>query len=155
MFKHGDKINVDKHTNIQIIWPDKTLLNENVLNNNSIVCKVNYKEKSILFTGDIEEIAEKEIVKKYGALLKSDILKIAHHGSKTSSSEELLNLVKPAISVIGVGKNNKFGHPNNNVLDRLKNLNSEIYRTDKNGEIILKLYKNQIFVNTTVKGKGD
>lgn len=78
----------------------------------------------MLFTGDIEEIAEKQILEEYENTntLKSSILKVAHHGSKTSSIESFLEVVNPKIALIGVGKNNTFGHPNNYVIERLNNL---------------------------------
>ena len=77
----------------------------------------------MVFTGDIEEIAEKKILPEYKnnlRMLNSTILKIAHHGSKTSSMQEFLEAVKPKIVLIGVGENNKFGHPNKEVLERLE-----------------------------------
>ena len=78
----------------------------------------------MLFTGDIEEVAEKQILHNYknSRILDSTILKVAHHGSKTSSIQEFLELVKPKIALIGVGDKNKFGHPNNDVIERLQNL---------------------------------
>ncbi len=86
--------------------------------------KLNYNNFTMLFTGDIEKIAEEEIVNKYIKTnkLHSKILKIAHHGSKTSSIQEFLELVKPQIALIGVGENNNFGHPSDDVLKRLENL---------------------------------
>ena len=124
-----DVINIDKYTNIQILSPiDNSMITENGMNNNSIVCKLNYKQFSMLFTGDIEEITEKQILEKYKNNLKifnSDILKVAHHGSKTSSTIEFIKRVKPQIAVIGVGKNNKFGHPNDEVIKRLENIRSK------------------------------
>ena len=90
-------------------------------------------------------IAEKEILKQYkdnSQLLNSTILKVAHHGSKTSSTKEFLETVKPKISLIGVGENNKFGHPNEDVIKRLDEINSKIYRTDKMGEISISVDKN-------------
>ena len=122
--KAGDMINIDKSSYFYILWPTNELIKENILNNNSIVAKFIYNNKSILFTGDIEEIAEKKIITKYQKtnLLKSDILKVAHHGSKSSSIEEFLSLVKPKIALIGVGESNSFGHPNLGVLIRLKEL---------------------------------
>lgn len=68
-------------------------------------------------------------------MLKATILKVAHHGSKTSSIQEFIQTVKPQIALIGVGQNNTFGHPNEKVLERLKNYGVKIYRTDQNGEI--------------------
>ena len=119
----GDKLNIEKDLYFNILWPDKNaFISENALNNNSIVCKLNYKNFSMIFTGDIEEIAEKKILEKYKNkpnLLKADTLKVAHHGSKTSSTEEFVEAVKPKIALIGVGENNSFGHPNDNVLERL------------------------------------
>lgn len=75
----------------------------------------------MLFTGDIEETAEMGIVTIYNAL-NSDILKVAHHGSNTSSTLDFLEAVKPRISIIGVGRDNKFGHPNEEVLKRLESI---------------------------------
>ena len=79
----------------------------------------------MLFTGDIEEIAEKQILKEHKNklnILDSTILKVGHHGSKTSSTKEFIEEIKPKIALIGVGKNNKFGHPNDEVIERLENL---------------------------------
>ena len=125
----GDKLSIEKDLYFDILWPDKNnFISENALNNNSIVCKLNYKNFSMIFTGDIEEIAEKKILEKYKNkpnLLKADTLKVAHHGSKTSSTEEFVEAVKPKIALIGVGENNNFGHPNDNVLERLTKIRRE------------------------------
>lgn len=119
----GDKLSIEKDLYFDIMWPDKNnFISENALNNNSIVCRLNFKKFYMIFTGDIEEIAEKKILEKYKNkpnVLKADILKVAHHGSKTSSTEEFIDAVKPKIALIGVGENNTFGHPNDNVLKRL------------------------------------
>ena len=125
--KMKDKIILEKDITIQILWPNvNNYITENILNNNSMVCKFCYKNFSILFTGDIEESAEKEILQIYKNtnFLKSTILKVAHHGSKTSSTEDFLKAVSPQIALIGVGKNNKFGHPNDNILERLQFIRS-------------------------------
>lgn len=130
----------DKKTKIEVLFPNLGHeVSENKINNNSLVFKMYYDDISILFTGDIEEEAEKVLVELYSEKLNSNILKVGHHGSKTSSTEEFINCVKPEISLIGVGKNNNFGHPNGDVLDRLQNYGSKVYRTDKDGEIILKV----------------
>lgn len=114
---------IDKSTYIDVLWPQNSLIQENILNNNSIVCKLVYRQSSILFTGDIEEIAEKQIISLYGLnTLKSTVLKVAHHGSKSSSIEDFIARVKPKIALIGVGENNKFGHPNEGVVHRLMRL---------------------------------
>lgn len=128
--KAGDIIQIDKKCSLNVLFPTDELISANVLNNNSIVAKFCYKQNtktsefSMLLTGDIEEIAEKQIIAMYEQtnILNSTILKVAHHGSKTSSIQEFLDLVKPKISVIGVGANNKFGHPNEGVIERLNNI---------------------------------
>ena len=99
-------MNIEPNIKLDILWPDtKTKITHNVLNNNSLVFQLTYKNSSILFTGDIEEIAEKAILRKYAKnkrILKSNILKVAHHGSKTSSTKEFLQAVNPQIALIGV-----------------------------------------------------
>lgn len=125
--KAGDKISIDKQCSFDILFPEQELISSNVLNNNSIVAKFKYKPKNskeftILLTGDVEKIAEDKLVDKYKSSLKSDILKVAHHGSKTSSTQELLDAVRPQIALIGVGTNNKFGHPNQSTLEKLEQL---------------------------------
>ena len=102
--KRGDRIYFDKSTYVDILWPNAELIEDNMLNNNSIVMSLNYESFKMLFTGDIEEEAEEKIVRLYNSTnyLKADVLKIAHHGSKTSSSESFLELVKPKIALIGV-----------------------------------------------------
>lgn len=137
----GQRINIENDLHIDVLWPDsKNIITENVLNNNSLVCKLIYKNFNILFTGDIEEIAEQSIISKYSDkldILKATVLKVAHHGSKTSSITELLNAVKPKIALIGVGKDNKFGHPSDITLRNLEIIGCKIYRTDQHGEIII------------------
>ena len=136
--KNNDKIKIEKNLCFNILWPDvNNMINENSINNNSMVFKLKYKSFSMLFTGDIEKIAENEIIQKYRDknILKSNIIKIAHHGSKTSSTDEFLELVNAKEALIGVGKNNKFGHPNQETLEKLEAKKIRIYRTDENGEI--------------------
>lgn len=151
----GDVIKIDKKVFFEVLWPDKEeLISENSLNNNSVVCKLRYNNFSMLFTGDIEEIAEKKILYKYKNTrsLNSNILKVAHHGSNTSSVKEFLDEVKPKISVIGVGLNNKFGHPNDEVINRIEEIGGIVYRTDKMGEITIKVSpKGVIKVNKLIK----
>lgn len=163
LVQEGDKVQIDKEINITILFPQAAFIPENILNNNSIVAKLEWKNSSgevisnILLTGDIEQIAEEKLVEKYQNtnILNATILKVAHHGSKSSSIQPFLDLVKPKIALIGVGKNNHFGHPNEGVLQRLENLNTIIFRTDKNGEINLKIDKNgKIQVKTKISIKN-
>ena len=123
----GNTINIDKNTYLDILWPEEKQITDNVLNNNSLIVRLCYKNFKMLFTGDIEEIAEQKLLQKYEKTekLTADILKVAHHGSKSSSIAEFLEKVNPRIALIGVGKNNKFGHPNAGVLDRLNMLRNK------------------------------
>ena len=120
--KAGNKIIIDDVI-FYILWPIEKSIEENILNNNAMVMKLQYKDFSILFTGDIEAVAEKEILDKYRNklnILKSTVLKVAHHGSKSSSTEEFLKVVDSKVALIGVGENNMFGHPHNQVIERLE-----------------------------------
>lgn len=122
----GDRINIEKNLYFDVLWPDyNNLITENAMNNNAIVCKLVYGQFSVLFTGDIEETAEKKVLELYEEkleVLKATILKVAHHGSKSSSISGFLEAVSPQIALIGVGANNLYGHPSNEVLKRLDEL---------------------------------
>lgn len=150
--RSGDEIRI-KDLAFKILHPKskENQISENPLNNNAIVCMVKYKNRRILFTGDIEKVAENEMVKEYTNGLKADILKVGHHGSKTSTTKEFLDLINPSVALIGVGKNNKFGHPNEDVIKRLEEKNIQIYRTDEMGEISVIIDKNgKIKINTHI-----
>ena len=108
-------------------------------NDNSNVIYMELNSYKFLFMGDASVTTEKEILKDYD-LPKIDVLKVGHHGSKTSSSEEFIDTIDPKYSIISVGKDNKFGHPNKEVLENLKE--SKIYRTDKKGTITFRLGNN-------------
>lgn len=153
----GEKVSIEDNLYFDIIWPfSDNMISDNSINNNSLVCKVNYKNYSMLFTGDIEAIAEKAILKKYSKnlnILKSDILKVAHHGSKTSSITEFIEKIKPKYAIIGVGEDNKFGHPSDSTIQNLEKANIRIYRTDKMGEIEIKTNGKEIKINEFLKCK--
>ena len=144
----GNKIQIETNLYFYVLWPTSTnMISNNAINNNSLVCKLVYKNLSMLFTGDIEEIAEKVILSKYvnkQEVLNADILKVAHHGSKSSSIKEFINAVNPKYAVIGVGKDNKFGHPSEKTLETLNDKNVKIYRTDISGEIMIIIDGNKV-----------
>ncbi|MBP3284198.1 MAG: MBL fold metallo-hydrolase [Clostridia bacterium] len=106
------------------------------LNNASIVIRLVYGEQSYLFTGDAEKAIEYQMMDS-GLTLKSNVLKVAHHGSNTSSLEKFILAVDPDIAVISVGKDNSYGHPHEKIVNRLNRLNIKTYRTDENGTIII------------------
>lgn len=105
------------------------------LNNYSLVLKFTHKDNSFLFVGDIESKAEKDILKK-NYDLSADVLKVAHHGSSTSSTKNFLDAVGAKYGVIEVGSPNTYNHPNDDVLALLKRVGMEIYRTDENGNVV-------------------
>ena len=105
---------------------------EDNLNNDSIVLKMNYKNIKFLFMGDATTSVEKEIMNDD---LKADILKVGHHGSNTSTSSDFLKKVKPSYAIVSVGLNNTYNLPSSKIIDRLKKQNISVYRTDESGTI--------------------
>ena len=134
------ELNIDK--NKLYFLQTKEYDNEND-NSNVIYTKLNGYE--FLFMGDASSTTEKEILDKYN-LPEIDVLKVGHHGSKTSSSKEFINEINPKYSIISVGKNNRYGHPNKEVLNNLEN--SKIYRTDQDGSIMFKIKNNKLKIET-------
>jgi competence protein ComEC len=130
----GQKIKTPK-ISLKILHPFENLAGKKFKNNNntSIVARLSFKDNSFLFTGDIYQSVEKKLI-IFGQNLNSDVLKVSHHGSKTSSSKEFLEKVLPKIAIIQVGKN-IYGHPHKEVLKRLKEKNIKILRTDEVGDI--------------------
>ena len=114
-------------------------------NDNSSVIYFNYLNNKFLFMGDAGIIREKAILDKY-KLDNIAFLKIGHHGSNTSSGKDFINEINPKYSIISVGKSNRYGHPNKEVLNNLGN--SKIYRTDQDGSIMFKIKKNRLKIET-------
>ena len=130
------ELNIDK--NKLYFLNNKDYGNEN---DNSSVIYTEFDNHKFLFMGDAGVEVEKDLMKKYN-LDNIDVLKVGHHGSKTSSSELFIDVINPKYSIISVGKNNRYGHPNKEVLDNLKD--SKIYRTDQDGSIMFKLKNNKL-----------
>ena len=114
-------------------------------NNNSSVIYTELNNHKFLFMGDAGIEKEKNILDKYN-ISNVDVLKVGHHGSKTSSSEDFINEMNHKYSVISVGKNNRYGHPNKEVLNILKE--SKIFRTDEDGSIMFKIKNNKLNIET-------
>ena len=114
-------------------------------NDNSNVIFTDINNYKFIFMGDASITTEKEILSKYN-LSYIDVLKVGHHGSRTSSSKEFINEISPKYSVISVGKNNRYGHPNKEVLDNL--YASKVYRTDQDGSIMFKIKNNKLKIET-------
>jgi len=127
---------------LDIIFPDRDV-SEYSTNDGSIIARLIYGETSIMFTGDTTQKIERRLTllnktSPTDTPLKSDLIKVAHHGSKTSSLKEFVQAVQPKTAVISLGKNNKYGHPNKETLDTLDSLYISTLRTDKRGTIIFK-----------------
>lgn len=128
VFKIGD-------VTVELLAPDDYYDKED-LNNMSIVSKVTYRDVSFMFAGDAEEESEDAML-YYGYDLDADILKVAHHGSSTSSSERFIKATSPAVAIISAGKDNDYGHPHYEVVRRLEDINADIYVTYDVGNIIV------------------
>jgi len=130
--KAGVNIINSNNLKIDIIAPVNDIYES--LNNYSAVVKITYDDKSFLFTGDAETLSEDEITTN----IKADLIKIGHHGSFSSTSNEFLSKVSPSYAIISVGKNNDYGHPHREIINLLNESNIKVYRTDLSGTIIIK-----------------
>ncbi len=137
----GVKIITQENFEVEIIAPTKTTYQK--LNNYSAVIKITYKDHTFLFMGDAEEESEKQLKQD----IKADVIKIGHHGSATSTSEEFIKKVNPSYAIISVGKNNRYNHPNELILNRLKEIGAKILQTDQNGTIMLTTNGKNISLN--------
>ncbi len=135
--RRGMRISLDDGLYLDILFPDRDVSGWDT-NNASIVAKLVYANNSFLLTGDSPDKIEKFLVSLDGNRLGSNVLKVSHHGSRTSTSEMFLGYVKPDYAVIYVGKDNKYGHPHQEILDRLSQFQIPILRTDEKGTIKIK-----------------
>jgi len=134
--KRGMKVILDENARILILFPDRDPAKMDS-NNASIVAKLVYGKNSFLLTGDSPQKVEKYLVFLDKKTLKTDVLKVGHHGSKTSTSESFLGYTDPEYAIISAGKNNRYGHPHKEVLDILEKFETKILRTDELGAITI------------------
>ncbi|MCX6765298.1 MAG: MBL fold metallo-hydrolase [Candidatus Nealsonbacteria bacterium] len=134
--KKGERVIIqsDPLVYLDVLYPDKDLEGNNVKNTNdtSVVSRLVFNNSSFLFTGDATEKVDPELSVEN---LKSDVLKVAHHGSKDSMTDEFLNSVLPQTAVISVGKDNSYGHPNIETLEKLNKSGIQVLRTDEMGDV--------------------
>ena len=132
--KVGDTYNLGDGAALQIVGPNGVF---EELNNTSVVCRLTYGENAFLFTGDCEAQAEAAILQRKGITVAADVLKVGHHGSDTSTSDEFLKAVDPEIALISVGTGNTYGHPEPSTLEKLEDRGIAIYRTDLAGSVVV------------------
>ncbi|BCZ48318.1 metallo beta-lactamase superfamily lipoprotein [Clostridium gelidum] len=132
--KGTDSIDLGENTKVTVFSPNKDYYED--LNNYSPVIKIEYGKTSFLFTGDAQKDVEKEILAT-NEDISADVLKVGHHGSSTSTTNDFLKKVNPSLGVISVGQDNTYNHPNDGTIKRLNDNKVTIYRTDKDGTVIL------------------
>ncbi len=132
--KAGMIIYEDDNTKVETLAPNSDEYDN--LNDYSIVIKLTYKNRSILFTGDAQKVSEKEMLNN-GYDLSADVLKVGHHGSETSTTKKFLDAVNPQYGIISCGDKNSYNHPNKDIVKRLEDAGVTVYRTDLNGTITL------------------
>ncbi len=128
-------INFNDGVKFNLLFPNRDIKNEET-NNSSIVGKLSYGEIDFLLTGDSPIPIERELIYHYGRFLESEVLKVGHHGSKYSTSEAYLDYVKPRFSIISAGLNNRYHHPNQEVIDNLEKIKTTILKTLGGGSLI-------------------
>ncbi len=128
---------------LKVFYPLTSLANQELidLNETSVVLKLGTKPCRALLMGDLPAVGEQEMLKSFAAVLKSEIIKVGHHGSETSSGVDFLKAVEPAAAIISVGLKNSFGHPARRVINRLGKLKAVVWRTDLNGDLIWRCQK--------------
>ena len=133
---HNQRISLADGAYLDILFPWEVMDGKEVENpnNTSIVCRLVRGTEEYLLVGDAEEEVEAELIQN-NVYLQSDVLKVGHHGSKTSSTANFLRAVEPEVAIISVGKENRFNHPHPIVLERLESFGIEVFRTDLEGDI--------------------
>ena len=143
----GQTIDLDPNVSIKVLAPISDQYED--LNNYSAVLQIEYKNVSFLLTGDAENVSEREMVDQYGKALKSDVLKVGHHGSNSSSKSYFLEAVQPKYALISCQQNNEYNHPHEKTISRLNKIKAEIFRTDLSGSIALTTDGKSIKIETS------
>ena len=139
VLKAGDRVDLGKGYYFEVLAPGDFLSKQDKarFNNTSIVMKLHYGEFTMLFTGDAEAPVEDYLHQKYGNALKADVLKVGHHGSKTSSIYKFISKVQPQYALISCGKREIYNHPNKNVVGSLQHLGAKVLTTFDHGNIVV------------------
>ncbi len=135
---------------MEMLYPDDRLPDDVDRNDTSLVVKLTYKDVSFLFTGDLMADGERALIEN-GGDPKATVLKVGHHGSETSSTPAFLEAVGPSVAVMSIGQYNSYGMPDQSVVDRLKRMGVEVYRTDLHGAVTISTDGHDLEVDTVVK----
>jgi competence protein ComEC len=149
--KRGDQFTIDNVT-FDVLNPVVDTQKDLSSNDNSVVLKMAYKGMKFLFTGDLEYEGERSLISS-GIDIRAHVLKVGHHGSHTSTSQEFLSKVRPLYGVISAGKDNTFGHPSPQVLESLNDSGVTILRTDNHGAVSFKISRKGVRINTSIPGE--
>jgi competence protein ComEC len=158
----ASRISISDDVHIESIWPavsSAEAVSADDPNEHNCVYMINYRGTKIMVTGDLLEKDELEMIEHYRKngredVLKCDVLKVAHHGSKSSSSEAFLDAASPSIAVISAGRNNIYGHPHAQTLGRLEERGIAVYRTDLNGAVGIDIRRNKVKVDVMHPSPG-
>lgn len=142
----GERITIDGGIVLEILFPDKNTAGWDT-NTGSIIARLSYGTESFLFTGDSPQTVEQYLVDKNGGTLHSNVLKLGHHGSRTSSSRVFLSAVDPDYAIISAGSDNKYGHPHKEVIDLLAEFKVPSVSTIDHGTVIFKTDGEHVRVN--------
>ena len=142
----GRRIALGDGVYMEVLFPDRILPPGIDTNTSSVVLRITYGDTSFLLTGDAPRVIEEYVVKTFGGALRSDVLKLGHHGSRTSSSKVFLSAVSPRYAVISAGKGNRYGHPHKEVTDTLKAMNIPAFATYEKGTVVFESDGEEIFV---------
>ncbi len=143
VLSRGDTLHLDTDITLYVLHPDRRMYETQRtaygqhINSGSLSFKLVYRKTSLLFLGDVERSEEEELRGAYGAFLRSDVVKVAHHGSLTSSSKEFVTVTHPKFAVISVGEHNHFGHPAPAIVKRWMTTGATVLRTDIEGAVLL------------------
>jgi competence protein ComEC len=149
--RRGQTIPLGDGARLEILAPtDEPILNgRSASNNQSVVLRVVFGRSRFLFTGDAEEEEEIDMVQAQNITLAADVLKVGHHGSRWSSTEKFLGAVGPSLAIISAGRNNNFGHPHPEVLERFRRRGTRIFRTDQQGAVTVETDGNRLQIRTS------
>lgn len=144
------RLNIEEDMYLDFFHPNSSRITYSE-NESSIVCRLYYRGHSFLFTGDLEEDGELWLLRHYGSELNSTVLKLGHHGSKTSTNKGFLKQVNPSFVIVSAGQYNRFGHPAPVVVKRVSDLGVALYRTDRQGAIQIQTFGDELIVKTMLE----